>query len=366
MKEYLLAVLLMFLCLISNANHWEPNPYQYESNMISIGVVNFDGVEQRSENLEIGAFCVDECRGSAIAMYNSNFDRYFIFLMIYGNEGDEISFRVYDHQQGLEPEMEPLSSMVFHINGQEGSIDGPFEFAFATIEPTMYEITASVSPENSGEVSGTGTYAEGATCEIEAKASEGYTFVNLTENGNVVTTENVCSFQVTENHHFIANFELNQYEVLVSANPENSATVSGGGIYSHGSSCTVAVTPNEHWHFENWTVDGQVVSMETEYSFVVTENIELVANLYYFDDVVENHGENLILCPNPAHGCFIVNNITAEANELKIFDLNGKIVYSKVNVPAEEKVNVSGFAKGAYIVELSDGNSVKVAKIVVH
>lgn len=366
MKKYLFAVLSMFLCLLSNANHWEPNPYQYENNMISVGVVKFDGVEQRSENLEIGAFCDDECRGSAIAMYNSNFDRYFIFLMIYGNEGNEISFRAYDHQQGVEPEMESLSFMVFHINGQEGDIDNPFEFAFSTTEPTMYEITASVAPENSGEVSGTGTYAEDATCEIEAKTHEGYTFVNLMENGNVVATENVYSFQVTENHHFVANFELNQYEVSVSASPDNSALVSGDGTYSHGSNCTVIAVPNEHWHFENWTVNGQVVSTETEYSFVVTENVELTANLYFYDGVEENDNENLIIHPNPVCDYFIVNNIIAENNELKIFDLNGKIIYSKVNVSAEEEVNVSDFAKGTYVVELSGGNSVRVAKIVVH
>lgn len=359
MKKCLLVIISMFAYLILNANHWEPNPYQFENNMISIGIIKFDDVEQRSESLEIGAFCDNECRGSAIAMYNSSFDRYFIFLMIYGNEGNEISFRVYDHQQQLEPDMISLSSMTFHINGQEGSADNPFEFAFESLTPTTFEITASVNPENAGEVSGTGTYVLDATCELEARTFDGYTFVNFTENGNVVSTEPLYSFQVTENHNFIANFELNQYEVSVAVNPENSAAVSGGGTYNYGETCSVSVTPFEHWHFQNWTVNGEVVSTETDYSFTVTENVTLTANLYYYDAVEENQNESLKIYPNPAKDVIFVE-LGERQSDIVITNSLGQVVKTVKAENSTTKIDVSDFKSGIFFVAINN----KMTKVV--
>ena len=77
----------------------------------------------------------------------------------------------------------------------------------------FYEVTAMVSPENAGAVTGAGTYLYGATCTLTATANEGYTFVYWTKDGEVVSTEAIYSFTVTEDASYVANFITSQGEV---------------------------------------------------------------------------------------------------------------------------------------------------------
>ena len=71
---------------------------------------------------------------------------------------------------------------------------------------------------------------------------------------------------------------LQQYTVSVSANPDYAGTVTGGGNYINGHSCTVSATANEDYAFDNWTENGNVVSTDANYTFNVTSNRTLTAN----------------------------------------------------------------------------------------
>ena len=68
------------------------------------------------------------------------------------------------------------------------------------------------------------------------------------------------------------------YTITVSANPSNGGTVTGGGSYNQGQSCTVSATANYGFTFTNWTENGSVVSTQANYTFTVTGNRNLVAN----------------------------------------------------------------------------------------
>ena len=68
-------------------------------------------------------------------------------------------------------------------------------------------VTATANPAEGGTIEGAGSYAEGSTCTLTATASEGYTFVNWTENGEVVSTNPEYSFVVTSNRNLVAEFE---------------------------------------------------------------------------------------------------------------------------------------------------------------
>ena len=63
--------------------------------------------------------------------------------------------------------------------------------------------------------------------------------------------------------------------------------VSGGGIFMDQTSCTVSATANEDYVFMNWTENGNVVSFETTYTFIVYGNRNLVAN---FAHCIGGHG----------------------------------------------------------------------------
>jgi len=68
------------------------------------------------------------------------------------------------------------------------------------------------------------------------------------------------------------------FTVDVSANPSNGGSVSGGGSYTEGQSCTVSATANSGYTFTNWTENGNVVSSNANYTFVVNADRTLVAN----------------------------------------------------------------------------------------
>ena len=142
----------------------------------------------------------------------------------------------------------------------------------------IYNVSLLVIPANTGTVVGAGSYIEGEIVTITATPNEGYRFVSWTEDGEVVSTESQYSFEIAGNRIIIANFELKSYNVTAIANIENSGTVTGVSIYSHGKNVTLSAIANAGYEFINWTENGVVASEEAEYSFIVTDNRNLVAN----------------------------------------------------------------------------------------
>lgn len=155
----------------------------------------------------------------------------------------------------------------------------------ATIQITQggtqqYTVNVSANPNIGGSVAGGGTYNQGQSCTVTATPNAGYTFTNWTENGNVVSSQANYTFIVNNNRNLVANFQAQpqNYTITVSANPTNGGTVSGGGTYQQGQSCTVTATSNTGYTFSNWTENGNVVSTQANYTFNVNGNRTLVAN----------------------------------------------------------------------------------------
>ena len=161
---------------------------------------------------------------------------------------------------------------------------------------TEYTVSVSAEPEEGGTVSGGGTFTSGQSCTVSATPNANYSFTNWTENGNVVSTNASYTFEVTANRNLVANFTYTPptYTISVSANPTNGGTVTGGGIYEEGQSCTVSATPNANYTFTNWTENGNVVSTNASYTFEVTDNRNLVANFTY---VPQNYTINVSAQP---------------------------------------------------------------------
>ena len=201
------------LSLCAKANHWTPDEYQYSNNMTLIGVIVFDDVEQRSESLEIGAFCAEECRGSAIAQYDTNFDRYYVCIMIYGNDGDSISIRCYDHGIGMEVDAVSQTSFIFNTNDMIGNAVEPVVFSFDLPEipeepedPIYYQVTAEANPLAGGTIDGVGEYLENDTCTLQITTSLNYVYEGFYENDTLVTNDTIYSFVVISDRHFVAKF----------------------------------------------------------------------------------------------------------------------------------------------------------------
>ena len=198
----------MFICLSNGwlfANHWTPNDSEFEDNMTLTGVIQIDGVEQQSTALEVGVFCGEECRGSGYPTYFFPAQRYVIQLLVFGESGDSLTFKLFDSDSGQELNLVSPEAVTFNANGY-GSLYDPHILNFTGNVPENYTISASANPEEGGTIEGVGDYQEGQTCTLVATANEGYAFSNWTENGTVVSTHSTYVFSVTSERALIANF----------------------------------------------------------------------------------------------------------------------------------------------------------------
>ena len=165
-----------------------------------------------------------------------------------------------------------------YAENSQGMGYGP-SISFTTLPSDYtYTVATSSSPAEGGTVVGGGEYHYQETCTLTAIANEGYSFAYFVQEGVAYWNGNPISFNVNDGTSFVAYFNVNSYEIEASSSPSEGGTVSGGGTYTYGSTCTLTATANEGYAFVNWTENGDVVSTDPEYSFTVSGNRNLVAN----------------------------------------------------------------------------------------
>ena len=124
-------------------NHWTPEGSSYSGVMSVYGVIQINGVEQYSDQLEVGVFCGDECRGSAIASEFFLTHRYLAILTVYGENGHQLTFKLYDHSTGQEYETVSQQTITFNEDGYGNPIE-PYVLNFSG-EPSTITQTIQLS-----------------------------------------------------------------------------------------------------------------------------------------------------------------------------------------------------------------------------
>ena len=106
---------------------WNYDVHAYADNICVIAVVNIDGVEQRSTEIELGAFSNGEVRGSTKLIYDEETDRYLAMMTVSGEDGDIIDFGVID--DGV-MEFSCDTQLSFHTDDIIGDFDAPLQLSF--------------------------------------------------------------------------------------------------------------------------------------------------------------------------------------------------------------------------------------------
>ena len=180
------------------------------------------------------------------------------------------------------------------------------------------------------EIMGSATINNG-TCNITFTAPGTTGTATLTVFGyNKITY--IATIQITQGG-------TQQYTINVSANPNIGGSVTGGGTYNQGQSCTVTASPNAGYTFTNWTENGNVVSTNRNYTFTVTANRTLVAN---FQAQPQNY--TVTVSANPTNGGNVTGGgtyqqgqsctVTATANtgyNFTNWTENGNVVSTQAN-----------------------------------
>ena len=135
----------------------------------------------------------------------------------------------------------------------------------------------------------TGTYSQSPhmSCRVFSATNQALYIYNDNTNYNPLsppTSSSNSNAVLSVKNQLIVTKEAistDPVNVTVSVNPAEAGTVSGGGEYQFGETCTVSVTPNQGYTFTGWTENGNVVSSELTFSFSAVSDRNLVANFIH-------------------------------------------------------------------------------------
>lgn len=142
----------------------------------------------------------------------------------------------------------------------------------AVFERIMFTITATACAGNC-TVTGGGSIQQNSSCTLTATPSANYRFTGWYENDALISSANPYTFNVTANRSICAQVALNNVTISAASCNTGQGTVSGGGSYTIGSSCTLRATPTAAYNFGGWWTacsGGSQKSSSNPWTFTVS------------------------------------------------------------------------------------------------
>ena len=153
-----------------------------------------------------------------------------------------------------------------------------------------FALNVTKSDEAGGSIKGGGTYEFGATATLIATPQLGYKFTRWTDgDGDEISTDTTYQFVVSSDANIQANFII-PLSVVVTLSDPDGGSIKGGGTYEFGATATLIATPQLGYKFTRWTDgDGDEISTDTTYQFVVSSNTNVQANFSIDIDYLINN-----------------------------------------------------------------------------
>jgi len=179
------------------------------------------------------------------------------------------------------------------------------------------------------------------------------------------------------------------YLVKVSADNAEYGYATGYELYQANDTATVKAIAYNNYQFVSWTKDGIEISTDNPYRFIVTEDMELVANFEESVGIVAppspSKGEDVRIYPNPTTGllticdmrCATFDNPTSDnrtshigQSQIEIFDIMGCTVGATLTVApdgthqSQITMDISHLPAGIYFVRIQTENGTVTRKVV--
>lgn len=200
----------------------------------------------------------------------------------------------------------------------------------------------------------------------DARKFANITFKNCYYNGKWLGSFQDGNFLVNkyvENILFI--LDSVKHQISLSVNDDLGGTVSGDGIYTHGIKVTVLATAGKGYKFSGWTINKDTVSVNPQFTFNVTQDIQIKAN-FLLTTHTSHAMENLFkIYPNPADYKLYINFASTDINKIQLIDSTGKVVYTNNVVSQNETIDLSGFMSGLYIVQIHKSDNIFTTKVMI-
>ena len=230
--------------------------------------------------------------------------------------------------------------------------------------PGGYTISVRANPEEGGNVTGSGTYAQDIPITVTATANEGYKFTNWTENGVIQCLTDQYEFDVNRNRVLVANFEqLPVFTISATAGPNANIDPQGDVQVVKGSDATFTIRPDFGFFIAEVLVDGNNIGQVDTYTFANVDSDHTISVSVKGYDVEEHNTNKIKVYPNPAK-----EKIFVEGDGLSLvslYDLLGNCLRS-MNGETNNEMSLAGITKGVYVlmIETKD-NRIRYQKLIV-
>ena len=145
------------------------------------------------------------------------------------------------------------------------------------------------------------------------------------------------------------------FTVGVFAQSKSAELISSGGSYYQDANIQVS-----------WSIGETVVETISSGDYQLTQGFH--QSEYEISTTVQNpdFNTNIKIYPNPTKDFLIVNvSEVLPANEILVFDQNGKIILQKNIHSSNEKIDLTSYANGLYYIQVLSGKiKVKEFKVV--
>lgn len=192
----------------------------------------------------------------------------------YDNYGTLTGAGNYAAGESVEIEATPAPGYVF-VRWDDGVAENPRTIVMPASSVTYtanfgFTVNAASADDTMGSVIGGGNYCPGEQASISAVPNEGYKFSEWND-GNKDNPRSVQADNVTYTATFV---QVVTHTITLTSNNDTLGSVTGSGIYEHGTQITLTATPaSERVRFSGWS-DGETNSIRT---VVLTDDLTLTA-----------------------------------------------------------------------------------------
>lgn len=151
--------------------------------------------------------------------------------------------------------------------------------------------------------------------------------------------------------------------LVVGKSDNVQGTVDGSGLYEYEEKATLAAAARSNYQFENWSIDGVVISTENPYTFTVTSDVEITANFKSDGtslDEMDDLTDGIVVFPNPAHDVVMISAPDNAIYSAELYNLSGQ----KLGAYHQTAIDISHLPAGIYFIKIATESGSAMRKVV--
>jgi len=202
-------------------------------------------------------------------------------------------------------------------------------------------------------------YTEQGTYIITWKYDDGNGNISIQEQNIIIEDETNPEISCVENQNI--NIPESKSSYIVTGNELDPASVSDN--------CEVASIENDFNNSE--TLDEAEFPVgTTTVTWTVTDAAGNIAECSFNITVSQSTGltnlkeAGISIWPNPVNDILIINCNKESIDRIRIFDLTGKVIIDQTDISHTEKINLTAFKTGIYIIKINKGIDVYTNRII--